>query len=141
MKDRAAEFKAFSYLLRVDKISVVCNREIAFYMADNERLDIIVIFPAGRGIPNMPYRHIALSERFQLVLGEYIGHKAVSAVMREHTVIINGDSAAFLPSVLQCIEGKISRPCNISGFIFKYSEYSAFLVNTVKHKLKRSRKN
>jgi hypothetical protein len=48
--------------------------------------------------------------------------------MRENAVVVYGDAASLLPSVLERIESKIYRLRCRAGFIFKYAEYAAFFV-------------
>jgi hypothetical protein len=76
----------------------------------------------------MTERHITPAERVEALLGKHIGHQTVTFIMRENAVVVYGNSASLLPSVLERIESKIYRLCRFAGFVFKDAEHAAFFV-------------
>ena len=72
--------------------------------------------------------HVTAAESTQAFGIEHIRNQSVSLVMREDTVIIDGDTAGFLASVLQCVESQIDGLCSFTGPVFKDTEYTAFFV-------------
>ena len=51
----------------VDQIAVVAQRHVALDVADHDRLDVVGVLAAGRGIAHMAHSHIALPQPRKLV--------------------------------------------------------------------------
>ena len=81
--------------------------EVSLDMSDYERLDIIYILTAGRGIADMAESHVSLPKALKLFVGKDFGCKAVAFIMREYAVIVDSYSAGFLTSVLQSMKAEI----------------------------------
>ena len=71
-------------------------------------------------------------------LGEYLQRSTQDRFKTQNDP--DGEAwAAQHPHTLKRKKRKISRPCNLGRFIFKYSENAALFVNTVKHMYERPR--
>ena len=133
VKDGTRELKALADLIGIDQVSVMRKSEIAFDMADEQRLDVADVGSSRSGIPNMADGHIAFSKGLKPFRRKHIRYQSVSLVMGEDTVIVDGDSAGFLTPVLKSIEGQIYGLCGLTGPVFKDTEHTAFFVQRVEH--------
>ena len=133
MKDPSGKLILFPELVGVDQVSVMCQGEISLDMADDQRLDVSQILAAGGGVTYMAESHVSSANGLKPAGGKYIRYQSVSFVMGEYSVIIDGDPAGLLTSVLQCIESQIDRLSSFTGPFFKNTEHTAFFVYRVEH--------
>ena len=62
VEDRAGQLKAASQIKGIGEVAVVDKRKIALDVADDERLDVIPVVPAGGGIAHMPDGHLTAAK-------------------------------------------------------------------------------
>ena len=115
VKNRTTQFILSPQLMCIDQITVMGNRHGTFYMADHNGLCIGTARLSGCGIPHMSDRNVPLSEFFDLTAVKYLRHQSQILMMRENATIIYHDPAAFLPSVLKCIQCNICHRRNVCG--------------------------
>ena len=103
MKNRTVEFMLFPQGSGIDQIAVMAQRHVSFHVADNKRLDIVMVVSAGSRVPHMADSNIAFSDPVQGFTVKYFSHQSFMLVMLKHTVAGNRNPAAFLSPVLQCV--------------------------------------
>ena len=67
MEDRAVQLMLPAQRVGVDQVAVVAQRHVALDVADHDRLDVVGVLAAGRGIAHMAHSHIALPQPRELV--------------------------------------------------------------------------
>ena len=101
MENRAVFFEGFAEFVGVREIPVMDEGEIALDMPHDEGLDIVGILSARGGIAHVPDGDVSLPELVEGSLVENLRNEPVSFFQTEYAVVGEGDSRAFLTSVLQ----------------------------------------
>ena len=134
VKNGAPQLKLAAQLRGVYQIAVMCHRQITLNMANDQGLNIVGVFAAGGGVAHMTDGHITCTQGSQLLLAEHIRHQSVAPMVAKHAVVIHGNAATLLSSVLQGKQSQVRRLGHRGGLIFKYAENTAFLVQTIEHR-------
>jgi hypothetical protein len=106
LENRTLYFQVATDVTGVDDVSVVTQGEITGVMSEQEWLDIDDAATSTGGVADVSDGGIAPQAR-QVGLMEYIGDQSFAAVDKELLMIGSDDAAAFLPSVLECMEAVI----------------------------------
>ena len=107
----------------------MAESQIAFHMADNNRLYIVMILSSGGGVADMPHSDVSFAQTVQPRPVKDFANQAVSLQMMKHAVAGYRDPAAFLPPVLQGIESEIYIPGNRFSYRRPDPEDTAFLMH------------
>ena len=133
VEDGTAHLQLAAQLRGVDKVAVVADRHGALAVMQNHRLRVGAAALPGSGVTHMTGRHLgALGQLLQHALGENLADKPQVAVAGKHAVHVQGNAAAFLPAVLQGIQGAVHGADHIgfAGFIVDAKD-AALLVQTL----------
>ena len=133
VENRSVELQFFSELLRIDQRTVMSQRHGSFDVADNQRLRVCPCRDFG-SVQNVTNSDSSAAQLVEYVLGENIGNQSQIAVRTDNSVIVYGDSAALLSSVLQSVQSHIGIAHNTRAVFFGINAKDAtFLMNLVKH--------
>ena len=112
VEDSAAELVARAQGPGVDQVSVMAEGHVALHMADDDRLDVVVVLAAGGGVTDVADGDVSFAQPVQAFFIKHLAHQAVALIVTEDTVTGDCDAAAFLPPVLQGVEPEIDFPGN-----------------------------
>ena len=122
----------------IGEISVVGQGHGAFPVIDDQRLHVFLVIGAGGCIAYMAYHDVAPAQAVQPLGREYIVDKARIAPGGKHAVIIDHDTRAFLPPVLQGKQAVIGKARQIRTLLRKNAKYTTLLMNVVRLALVRT---
>ena len=130
MEDAAVQLMLCTQGTGVDQVAVVAQGQVSLHMADDDGLDVVVVFSAGGGVADVADGDISLAETVKALPVKHFADQAVPFVMAEYAVAGNRDAAAFLPPVLQGIQAKVDFPGYRPFFRGPDTENAAFLMHT-----------
>ena len=107
MEDRALVFQLAAQLHGIGQVAVVAQRHGAAAMTDDHGLGVGADAGARSGVAHMTGSHVCRGsgQTCQHLRGEHLVYKAQIPVAGDHAVIVDGNTAALLPAVLQRIQG------------------------------------
>ena len=107
MEDGALVFQLAAQLHSVGQVAVVAQCHGAAAVPDDHGLGVGADACAGGGVAHMTGSHVCCGGRkaCQHLRGEHLVYKAQIPVAGDHAVIVDGNTAALLPAVLQRIQG------------------------------------
>ena len=140
VEDAAGELVAGAEGTGVDQVAVMAQGHVALHMADDNRLDVVVVLAAGGGITDVAHGDVAFAQAVQARTVEDFAHQAVAFQVMEHAVAGNRDAAAFLTPVLQGVEPKVHVPGNGPLDGRPDAEYAALLMHKAGTSEKRERR-
>ena len=110
VEDSALVFQLAAKLQSVRQVAVVAEGHGAPAMPDDHGLGVGPDAAAGGGVADMAGGHMGrgLCQRSQHRRGEHLIDKAEVPVAVDDAVIVHGDAAALLPTVLQSVQGRVS---------------------------------
>ena len=129
VKNSAGELQLRAELCRVGKISIVRNSHVPFLVVDLYRLTIPPAGRAGRSVPGVRHGNIAFRKAGEHIPCKDFTYQPEIFVGVEDPVFIDNNAAAFLASVLQCIQAQIAQHRHISRSFCHHAENTAFLVD------------
>ena len=107
VEDGALVFQLAAQLHGVGQVAVVAQRHGAAAMPDDHGLGVGADAGAGGGVAHMAGGHVCRGggQACQHLRGEHLVYKTQIPVAGDHAVIVDGNTAALLPAVLQRIQG------------------------------------
>ena len=121
-------------LCRVDKISVVRQRECSLDIIQNERLRVLTVRRSGRRIAAVTDPDIAM-KAVQILLFKHLADETeifmIQIIVRRLIRIGYCDAARFLSSVLKRAEAIINKRCDISAVSVISTENTALFSHTM----------
>ena len=99
-------------LRRVDQVAVVADGERAVQRLQHVGLRVAQARRAGGGITRVADGHVA-AQIGQVVLVEDLRHKPHALVDVGHVSVAGDDARAFLPAMLERVEGEEGAPCGV----------------------------
>ena len=134
MEDGTLVFQLAAQLDGVGQVAVVAQCHGAAAMAHDHGLCVGPHAAASSGIAHMAGRHMSggLGNACQHRRGEHLVHKTEVAVADNDAVIVHGDAAALLTTVLQGIQSRVGRSGHILGTgTVVNAENAAFFVQRI----------
>ena len=115
-------------LIGIAQVSIVCNRQCSFDVAHDKRLGILPDARARGGIPHMADSDLALQLPQDLII-EGLRHQSHILITGNDPLVVYGNAAALLPSVLESQEPVVCSICRIQCAIHRIdAEYAALLM-------------
>jgi hypothetical protein len=131
-EDRTALFQLVAHFLGVDQVAVMGDGDAAPGIVDGDRLAVLDIVAAGRGVAHVPDGAPARKTLEGILVLEHIGDEAESDMGPKPGAVGSGDAAPFLAAMLQCVKTEIG---HIGRFgVAIDSENTAFFVEFIEHK-------
>ncbi len=130
MENRARQLQFISKPGRIADISVMGKGHFPFLMIDLYGLAVIAAVAAGGSVPHMSYCHISFRQAGKRICGKHLADQTQILIGGKHAVIVNHNSTALLPPVLQGVQPVISRPCRIKRIFVYNTKHAAFFMNT-----------
>ena len=140
VEDAAAELMLGTEGAGIDQVPVMGKGHVALHMADDNRLDVVVVLAAGGGIADVAHGDVALAQAVQARTVKDFTHQAVAFQVMEDAVTGNRDAAAFLSPVLQGVKAEVHIPGNGPLDGRPDTEYAAFLMHKARTSEKRERR-
>ena len=116
----------------IGKVAVMGKGKRSFDVLGNKRLGIFQDTCAGRGISDMADRDRAF-QGIDDVVREHLGNEAHVLLAADPPVVIDGDAAAFLASVLESKKTIVYERRDLQSVSVKDTEYAAFFVSGTDH--------
>ncbi len=134
MEDGTFIFQLAAQLDGVGQVAVVAQCHGAAAMAHDHGLCVGPHAAACRGVAHVTGSHVRIGvcQTCQHRRGEHLVHKAEVAVAVDHAIIVHGDAAALLTTVLQGIQSRVGRSGHILGTgTVVNAENAAFFVQRI----------
>jgi len=101
-------------------------------MADNQGLRVAAVVVAGCGVPDVPNGNFTRSQPVQNLMVKHFRHKPQILMGDNNTVVVDSNTAAFLPPVLEGVQGGIGKGGNVMGlFRVVNAENATFFMEFV----------
>ena len=130
MENGTGELQRAAQRQCVAQVAIMGNSQLAFQMIDLHGLAVAHGHAAGGTIADVTDGDLTIGKILHLLMGKNFIDKTDAMVGSEHTIVVDDDTAALLPTVLQGIETVISQRCYICGLGTVDAKYAAFFMNT-----------
>ena len=115
-------------LIGIAQVSIVCNRQCSFDVAHDKRLGILPDARARGGLPHMADSDLALQFPQNFII-EGLRHQSHIFITGNDPLVVYGNAAALLPSVLEGQEPVVCGICRVQCAIHRIdAEYAALLM-------------
>ena len=130
-ENAAGQLYLSAQLARVDKISVVCDGQIALAVGNAYRLCVFTRRMTGCGVTDMSYRNGARHAVQNLLIKHFVDQSDVLMTL-DDAVVVDGDAACLLSSVLQCKQSGVGIMCRTDlaniFFVDVNAKHAAFFM-------------
>ena len=103
--------------------------QLSFQVVDLNRLTVVQIVAAGSTVADMTDSNLALGKLLHFFLGKDFAYQAKTLVRSEYTILVDHDPAAFLPTVLECIQSVIDKTGYILGCSAVHTKDTTFFMD------------
>ena len=131
VKNRAIFFQLTAQGEGIGQIAVVSQCHAAFVMVDYQGLNIALSVAAGGSVADVSNYDFSLAQGSQSLRSEYLVDQSHIPVAGKNTIIIDHNSRAFLPPVLQSVETIVGKGCQILFLFCVNAKYTTLFMNVV----------
>ena len=104
--------------------------QLSLQVVDLKGLTVGKVGAAGGAVAGVGNRQLPRGKPLHHVAGKHLAHQAQPFMAGEHAVVVDDDSAALLPAVLQGVQAVIGQTRHILLALAVDAEHAAFFVNT-----------